>query len=88
MDTQSSMNIETFLTSKQVRAHVGGVSNMCLWRWQNDDQVRFPMPDLVLNGRRYWLLATIRQWQQIARGGQEKGVARPSPTSVSIRQPA
>jgi hypothetical protein len=56
---------ETWLNANQVRARVGNVSNMCLWRWMRDERVRFPQPDLVLNNRRYWKAGTIRCWQSL-----------------------
>jgi hypothetical protein len=53
---------EALLTSGQVRARVGGVSAMCLWRWSRDERVRFPAPDVVINGRKYWYAGTIRRF--------------------------
>jgi hypothetical protein len=61
----------TLLTAVQMRARVGGVSSMCIWRWMRDPRVHFPEPDLTVNNRRYWRLGTIRQWQErmAAQGG-------------------
>lgn len=53
---------EAHLTSKQLRAHFGGVSDMCLWRWQHDPELKFPEP-MRINGRRYWKVADIEAWQ-------------------------
>lgn len=53
---------DTLLTSAQVRARVGGVSNMCIWRWTRDERVQFPAPDVVINSRKYWYAATIRRF--------------------------
>ncbi len=53
---------DTLLTSNQARARVGGVSNMCLWRWMRDDRVQFPQP-LKINKRNYWRLGDLRRWQ-------------------------
>lgn len=53
---------DTLLNSNQTRAFVGGVSHMCLWRWVRDERVLFPEP-VKLNGRNYWRLGTLRQWQ-------------------------
>jgi len=50
------------LTSNQTRARVGGVSHMCLWRWQRDPRVQFPEP-VKINGRNYWTLGKLRRWQ-------------------------
>jgi hypothetical protein len=54
---------EVLLTSAQVRKLVGNVSIMCLWRWQRDERVQFPMPDASINSRNYWRSTTIRAWQ-------------------------
>jgi predicted DNA-binding transcriptional regulator AlpA len=53
---------EALLTSAQVRARVGGVSAMCIWRWQRDPKVQFPAP-LKMNSRNYWRLGDLRRWQ-------------------------
>jgi predicted DNA-binding transcriptional regulator AlpA len=53
---------QTLLDSNATRARVGGKSHMCLWRWTRDPAVRFPAPDIVINGRRYWYEDTIDRW--------------------------
>ncbi len=53
---------ETLLTSAQVRARVGNVSAMCIWRWMHDERVKFPAPDVVINKRNYWYSGTIRHF--------------------------
>ena len=53
---------DVLLTSKQVRARVGGVSDMCIWRWMRDERVQFPRP-LQMNRRNYWKLGDLRRWQ-------------------------
>jgi hypothetical protein len=57
-----SIDDETLLTSAQVRARVGNVSTMCIWRWTRDERVQFPAPDVVINKRKYWYAGTIRQF--------------------------
>jgi predicted DNA-binding transcriptional regulator AlpA len=57
-----SLDDDTLLNSKQVRARVGDVSDMCIWRWVRDDRVQFPKP-IKINGRNYWLFGCIRRWQ-------------------------
>ncbi len=54
---------DTLLTSGQTRARVGGVSQMCIWRWMRDDRVKFPEPATKINGRNYWRLGDLRRWQ-------------------------
>jgi hypothetical protein len=47
--------------SAAVKKENGNVSGMTLWRWQRDERVQFPAPDLVINGRNYWKRRTLRQ---------------------------
>jgi predicted DNA-binding transcriptional regulator AlpA len=54
---------DPWLNSRQVRAEVGNPSEMTIWRWQQDPKIRFPMPDIVLNGRNYWFTSAIRKWK-------------------------
>ena len=53
---------DVLLTSRQVRAKVGGISDMTLWRWLGSDVVHFPQPTLRVNKRRYWAAGAIRRW--------------------------
>jgi predicted DNA-binding transcriptional regulator AlpA len=53
---------DVFLTSRQTRARVGGVSAMCIWRWMRDPRVQFPAP-VKINHRSYWRLGDLRRWQ-------------------------
>ena len=41
---QEAGDEDVLLTSKQIRARVGGVSDMCIWRWMRDERVMFPRP--------------------------------------------
>jgi predicted DNA-binding transcriptional regulator AlpA len=55
---------EVYLPAKQVRARYGNVSDMALWRWLQDEQLNFPKP-LMINGRRYWKLSDLGQWEAV-----------------------
>lgn len=46
-----------------VCAEVGDKTPMTLWRWQRDERVQFPQPDLMINNRRYWYRSSIKRWQ-------------------------
>lgn len=61
------------LTSKQVRARYGDVSDMCLWRWLRSKDLNFPKP-LEINRRRYWKLADLEAWEA-ERTARQTGVA-------------
>ena len=50
---------ESLVTSRQVRARIGGISAMCLWRWIRDG--KFPVP-IKINGRNYWGHNVVRGW--------------------------
>lgn len=39
----------------------GGVSDMTLWRWLNDDALAFPRP-VYIGRRRYWREAEVIGW--------------------------
>jgi hypothetical protein len=32
-------------------------------RWKQDPKLKFPKPDLVINGREYWRRRTIERWE-------------------------
>lgn len=55
---------DILLTATQMRALIGGVSTMCIWRWVRDPAVRFPPPlKIGTSNRNYWFLRDIRRWQ-------------------------
>lgn len=49
------------LTSKDVRALLGGISDMTLWRLEQDLQAGFPKPARI-RSRRYWSEAALAAW--------------------------
>jgi len=51
---------DPLLDSVAVRAHLGGCSEMSLWRRTRNNG--FPEPDLRLNGRKLWRLSTVDGW--------------------------
>jgi predicted DNA-binding transcriptional regulator AlpA len=57
-----ALDDDTLLNSRQTRERVGGVSNMCIWRWLRDPRVQFP-PPVQVNRRNYWRLGDLRRWQ-------------------------
>ena len=64
---QPTLDDDSLLTSAQTRARCGGVSTMCVWRWMRDERVQVPGP-VKINGRNYWRLGDLRQWQAAQRG--------------------
>jgi predicted DNA-binding transcriptional regulator AlpA len=39
------------------------VSDMSIWRWLHDAELGFPRPAMIVNGRRFWLEADLRAWE-------------------------
>jgi len=39
------------------------VSDMTIWRWLHDDELKFPRPT-VINRRRYWLIEELERWER------------------------
>jgi predicted DNA-binding transcriptional regulator AlpA len=55
---------EIYLTSAQLRARLGGVSEVCIWRWLKDPRLGFPKPAMTIHKRRYWLVSQIQAWER------------------------
>ena len=53
------------ITSKAVRSHFGGISDMTLWRWANNPALDFPKP-IIINRRKYWRESDISAWERQA----------------------
>ena len=49
------------ITSATVRELCGGISDMSLWRWINNEELHFPSP-LIISRRRYWREADVFNW--------------------------
>lgn len=54
---------EEMLTAKQTRQRYGGLSDMSLWRWLRDPDLKFPKP-MIINSRRYWRRADLTSWER------------------------
>lgn len=61
--------LETYITTKQLKAMLGGVSDMCLWRWERDERVALPKRVKIGVRRVGWLRSEIEAWL-IARVGK------------------
>jgi hypothetical protein len=83
----AAINDGTLLDAKQVRGPVlGNRSDMWLWRRQNDPdpEKKFPDPDVVIAGRRYWYSGTVRAWlaKQAASGKTRSPAATASGADI------
>jgi len=55
---------ERYISRRELRA-LFPVSDMTIWRWQHDPQIAFPPHvKLGINGRNFWWLPAIRDWEQ------------------------
>jgi hypothetical protein len=69
MDDISVVTDDPPLDAGQVRAELGGRSDMWLHRRLTENsERRFPEPDYVIAGRRYWRRSTVRRWLQAQAG--------------------
>ena len=64
------------ITAAAVRDLCGGVSEMSLWRWLQDDAMAFPKP-VVIARRRYWREAEVLAWVDARTGGKVPAPPRP-----------
>jgi predicted DNA-binding transcriptional regulator AlpA len=67
------------LPAPEVRRRYGR-SDMWLWRMLQDENSGFPKP-LVINNRRYWRLADLRDWELSQAAKQGSRSAHDSSTS-------
>jgi len=49
------------IKAQDLRALCGGISDMTLWRWLNDQSLDFPRP-IYLGRRRYWRETEVLAW--------------------------
>ena len=56
----------TYLNAAQVRTRYGGVSDMALWRWLQDEDLGFPRP-FRINRRRFWKASDLTAWERTRR---------------------
>ena len=49
------------IPAADVRELCGGISDMTLWRWLEDDGLDFPRP-IYIGRRRYWREADVVNW--------------------------
>jgi hypothetical protein len=56
-----------YLPGRAVRDRYN-VSDMTLWRWLRDAELKFPKPT-VINKRRYWRLEDLEMWERARAAG-------------------
>ena len=59
--TEEEAQLNQQLTSKDVRALMGNISDMTLWRMEKDESCGFPKPTRIRR-RRYWSGAELDAW--------------------------
>ena len=55
MQTSSPRNL---INSRDLKARLGGVTDMTLWRWQRRADLEFPRP-VIIAKRKYWDAADV-----------------------------
>ncbi|MDQ0395196.1 hypothetical protein [Labrys monachus] len=50
--------LPTGQVAKRYHRHVRSID-----RWLSNSELGFPAPDMQVNGRRFWRLATLRRWE-------------------------
>lgn len=55
------MQNTVYLTSRQMKAMLGNVCDMTLWRWQRDPALGFPSP-VKIKSRNYWRESDVAAW--------------------------
>lgn len=55
-------NLDLYLTAGQVCTRFGGISDMTLWRWSHNPDLRFPKP-IYIQRIRYWRRADLEAWE-------------------------
>jgi len=58
-----SLSETALIPARTVRAELGGISDMTLWRWLHRPELGFPQPIFIAR-RRYWRRADIETWKQ------------------------
>ena len=51
---------DDLLTTPGVRAALGSISEMTVWRWTRERD--FPLPDLIVARRKFWRRSTVQAW--------------------------
>ena len=54
---------DKLLSARQVRAVLGGCSDMTIWRYLADEELGFPRP-CYIRRRRFWRAGDLRRWLQ------------------------
>ncbi|GEO13797.1 helix-turn-helix transcriptional regulator [Microvirga aerophila] len=60
-----------YIVRRKLRARFGGISDMTLWRWEQDTRLAFPRA-IAINGRKYYDLAEIEDWEQTRAAASKK----------------
>ncbi|MBU3259310.1 AlpA family phage regulatory protein [Roseovarius sp. PS-C2] len=62
MNTQSDIrNPHRRIPAAAVREICGDISDMTLWRWLDNEALKFPKP-IYIGNRRYWREADVIEW--------------------------
>ncbi|MBB4266815.1 helix-turn-helix transcriptional regulator [Roseospira visakhapatnamensis] len=62
-DVPSPLSDTALVPARVVRAELGGISDMTLWRWLHRPDLEFPEPVLI-SRRRYWRRQDLETWKR------------------------
>jgi hypothetical protein len=54
---------DTHLSTPRVAARYN-VTTRTIERWEDDEVLEFPAPDLRINHRKYWKVKTLERWER------------------------
>jgi hypothetical protein len=68
-DASSDRRLPTVMVAKRY-----GVTTRTIERWEDDAELAFPKPEVVINKRKYWSLRTLRHYdrERAAAGTKKK----------------
>jgi len=69
------MQTETLLKPAEVKARLGRISDMTLWRWERDPRLNFPQPVRIRN-RKYFRQSEIEEFEQALYDAIVEGAAQ------------
>jgi predicted DNA-binding transcriptional regulator AlpA len=58
----ASSQSDALLTTPQLRARLGGISEMTIWRYERDTEINFPKP-IRIKRRKYWRVREVEAFE-------------------------
>jgi predicted DNA-binding transcriptional regulator AlpA len=85
-ERSASNHSDALLTTPQLRARLGGISEMTVWRFERDTEINFPKP-IRIKRRKYWRIREVEAFEaQAARNDVAPPFNASSSRSVKQRK--